>query len=150
MGHCNWCSYSSMASTWLSNAECILLVSQKHLAWLHITVSDLLLQNSKQWNTCLINALFVTTTSLHIHNTPLAASVQQNTSTWKFEKNGRYLVRCAYQDIMQHINDAIQHRVARDCNIIWNLKYAPKVKNFLWRACRSCIPTRLRLQSKGV
>ncbi|MCI04392.1 polynucleotidyl transferase ribonuclease H fold, partial [Trifolium medium] len=33
---------------------------------------------------------------------------------------------------------------------IWKLKVPPKVKNLVWRMCRGCLPTRVRLQDKGV
>jgi hypothetical protein len=33
---------------------------------------------------------------------------------------------------------------------IWRLKVPPKIKNLMWRMCRNVIPTRRRLQDKGV
>jgi hypothetical protein len=33
---------------------------------------------------------------------------------------------------------------------IWRLKVPPKVKNLVWRMCRGCLPTRIRLHDKGV
>jgi len=33
---------------------------------------------------------------------------------------------------------------------IWNLKVPPKVKSLIWRICRGCLPTRVRLLDKGV
>jgi len=33
---------------------------------------------------------------------------------------------------------------------IWGLKVPPKIKNLIWRMCRGCLPTRVRLQDKGV
>jgi hypothetical protein len=35
-------------------------------------------------------------------------------------------------------------------SVIWRLKVPPKVKNLIWRMCRGCLPTRVRLQDKGV
>ena len=32
---------------------------------------------------------------------------------------------------------------------IWKLKSPPKVKNLIWRMCRGCLPTRVRLLDKG-
>ena len=33
---------------------------------------------------------------------------------------------------------------------IWKLKVPPKIQNLIWRMCRDCLPTRMRLQDKGV
>lgn len=33
---------------------------------------------------------------------------------------------------------------------IWNLKVPLKVKSFLWRACRGVLPTRVRINEKGL
>nr|KYP71523.1 hypothetical protein KK1_010786 [Cajanus cajan] len=33
---------------------------------------------------------------------------------------------------------------------IWNLPIHAKVKSFVWRVCHGCLPTRFRLQTKGV
>jgi len=33
---------------------------------------------------------------------------------------------------------------------IWRLKVLPKVKNLVWRICRDCFPTRVKLRSRGV
>jgi hypothetical protein len=69
---------------------------------------------------------------------------------WQFERDGAYSVKSAYKDILNHDVAVIQHRVPGNWNCIWSLKLPSKVKNFLWRACRNCLPTRIRLQSKGV
>jgi len=33
---------------------------------------------------------------------------------------------------------------------IWKLKVSSKIKNLIWWMCRGCLPTRVRLQDKGV
>jgi hypothetical protein len=45
-----------------------------------------------------------------------------------------------------------QHRtgIAGNWNIIWQAKIPPKVKNLLWRIGRNVLPTRARLNSRGV
>jgi len=47
------------------------------------------------------------------------------------------------------VNVSYLHRPG-SWNNIWRLKVPPKVKNLLWRMCRGCLPTRVRLQDKGV
>lgn len=35
-------------------------------------------------------------------------------------------------------------------DMLWKIEAPPKVKNFVWRVCRNCLPTRSRLGDKGV
>jgi len=69
---------------------------------------------------------------------------------WKFERDDAYSVKSVYKDILNHDVAVVQHHVSGNWICIWSLKLPPKVKNFLCRACRNCLPTRFRLQSKGV
>lgn len=59
-------------------------------------------------------------------------------------------MRSAYRNIVNNDIVMLQHRVPGHWNSIWNLKLPPKVKNFIWRVCRNCLPTRMRLITKGV
>jgi len=46
--------------------------------------------------------------------------------------------------------DVSHHHRPGNWNDIWRLKVPLKVKNLFWRMCRGCLPTRIRLQDKGV
>ena len=94
--------------------------------------------------------VFNAETANQILQTPLLQSVHVDKETWRFEKNGLYSVRSAYREIISSYDALLQHRVPWNFNIIWNLKLPPKIKNFLWRICRNCLPTRMRLITKGV
>ncbi|XP_024634702.1 uncharacterized protein [Medicago truncatula] len=59
-------------------------------------------------------------------------------------------IHVAYRNIVNNDIVMLQHRVPGHWNSIWNLKLPPKVKNFIWRVCRNCLPTRMRLITKGV
>ena len=118
--------------------------------WSELKVANLLQVNAKQWNTAFINYVFDSNMAEQIYKTPLLPSVRQDTATWRFEKNGNYSVRSAYRDIINNDPDLNQHRVTGCWNSIWNLKLPPKVKNFMWRACRNCLPTSVKLHSRGV
>jgi hypothetical protein len=134
---------------WLSNAARIVPSTHHHLEWPSITVSDLLVTPQKQWNMELINAFFDSATARNIFNTLLLPSVTHDVPVWKFERDGAYSVKSAYNDILNHDMAVVQHRVPGNWNRVWSLKLPPKVKNFMWRACRNCLPTRIRLQTKG-
>jgi len=85
-----------------------------------------------------------------ICRTPLLPSVQSDKAVSKFEKNGIYSVRSAYRNIIDRNLTVHQHRINGNWNQIWHLKVPPRIKNFLWRVTRGCLPSRLRLQSRGV
>jgi len=118
--------------------------------WSELKVANLLQVNAKQWNTAFINYVFDSNMAEQIYKTPLLPSVRQDTATWRFEKNGNYSVRSAYRDIINNDPDLNQHRVTGCWNSISNLKLPPKVMNFMWRACRNCLPTKVKLHSHGV
>lgn len=58
-------------------------------------------------------------------------------------------VKSAYRRICQ---DYDSYQALGDVNWLkmWNLAVAPKVKNFLWRALRNCLPTLVNLRQKNV
>lgn len=70
-------------------------------------------------------------------------------ATWRLEKNGLYSVCSgAYREIINNNDAMLQHRVPGNWNKNWNLKLPPKIKNFMWRICRNCLPTPMRLLTK--
>lgn len=143
-------SISVWHQLWLGNHEQLTPVTELHSMWSELRVANLLQVNAKQWNKSFINYVFDTGTAEQIYKTPLLPSVQQDIATWRFEKDGNYSIRSAYCDILNNNTALNQHRVNGSWNSIWNLKLPPKVKNFMWRACRNCLPTRVKLQSRGV
>jgi hypothetical protein len=85
-----------------------------------------------------------------ILNTPLFEQVQQDRMVWKAEKHGHYSVRSAYRLCVNDLVDLSHLRRPGFWSGIWRLKVPAKVKNLVWRMCRGCLPTRVRLQDKGV
>jgi hypothetical protein len=134
----------------LCNANCIFPTTNQHLEWTHIHVSDLLVTHQQQWNIELINGFFDNNTARSKFNTPLLTSVLHDMPTWKFKKDDVYLIKSAYRDIMNHNLEVVQHNVPGNWSCVWKLNLPPKVNNFWWRTCRNCLPTRVRLQTKGV
>ena len=69
---------------------------------------------------------------------------------WKAEKNGRYSVRSAYRLCVTELVDLSHLHRPGYLSGIWKLKSPPKVKNLIWRMCRGCLPTHVRLLDKSV
>jgi len=69
---------------------------------------------------------------------------------WKFNRHGIYMVRSTYRYAMETLVDNMEFRVPGEWLKMWSLKIPKRVKVFLWRAVRGVLPTRMRLQDKGV
>ena len=69
---------------------------------------------------------------------------------WKAEKNGNYSVRSAYRICIEEVINNDHLRKPGYWSGIWRLKVPPKVKSLVWRICRDCFPTRVKLRSRGV
>src|SRR4030067_946497 len=85
-----------------------------------------------------------------IVSTPLLEQVETDKLVCKAEKNGIYSVKSAYRLCVDDLVDISHLKRPGFWSGIWRLKVPPKVKNLLWRMCRGCLPTRVRLQDKGV
>jgi hypothetical protein len=105
--------------------------------------------NPKEWNTDIVLSLFDQPTADRILATPLYSSVTDDKRIWRGESNGDYSVKSAYRICVENL-DTSHLRVNGDWNLLWSIKAPPKVKNLLWRICRNCVPTRVRLRTRGV
>jgi hypothetical protein len=68
---------------------------------------------------------------------------------------GNYTVKLAYRYAMETLVDNEEYRVPGDWTRMWKMKIpqrikVQRIKVFLWRALRGVLPTRMRLQDKGV
>jgi hypothetical protein len=85
-----------------------------------------------------------------ILNTPLYEQVQNDRLIWKAERNSFYSVWSAYRLCVEELVDVSHLHRLGNWRDIWSLKIPLKVKHLVWRMCRGCLPTRVRLQDKGV
>jgi hypothetical protein len=85
-----------------------------------------------------------------IIDTLLIPNVSEDRIVWKAEKNDIYLVKSAYRLCVKELVDTSLLRRLGYWSSIWKLKVPPKIKNFIWCVCRGYLPTRVRLQDKGV
>lgn len=69
---------------------------------------------------------------------------------WRKEKLGNYSVKSAYLLMQEGNHDSNTVASSGFWRKLWNLKISPKVKQFLWRACSQCLPTKDQLLMKRV
>lgn len=113
-------------------------------------MADFIDVHSKKWNAALVSQVFTHDLAADILNTPLYDQVPVDNMVWKAERNGIYSVRNAYRLCVEELVDTSHLRRPGYWSGIWRLKVPPKVRNFVWRVCRGVLPTRVRLQDKGV
>lgn len=66
------------------------------------------------------------------------------------EKFGNYSVNSAYLLIEEEKYASSTTDNSGFWRTLWNLKIPPIVKNFLWRACMGCLPTRDLLRCRKI
>jgi ribonuclease HI len=139
-----------MHEPWLrTSEECCLQAPQNHDVS-NIKVQQLLLPNIKAWDENKINSLFPLEVAHDILAVPLLEVVKEDKLIWKGEKDGRYSVRSGYRNYMKHRNRGYGVRRVEGWSSIWKIHAPPKAKHLLWRVCRDCLPTRVRLRNRYV
>jgi len=135
---------------WMVNGVCLDSNTPNAHLLQNFSVNSLMHPNSKTWNEELIYQVVDTTTTASILRTPLFDQVEEDKLVWKAERTGLYSVKSAYRLCVKDLVDSSHLRQTGAWSNIWRLKVPPKVKNLVWRMCRGCLPTRVRLQDKGV
>jgi hypothetical protein len=135
---------------WLSDGDCIDENYDFPQLLAGPTVQSLINNTTKTWNRDVVQQVFSPAHSTAVLNTPLIDQVADDRLIWKAEKNGHYSVRSAYRLCVEVLTDSTHLRRDGYWQGIWRLKVPPKIKNLVWRICRNVVPTRRRLQDKGV
>ncbi|XP_058741168.1 uncharacterized protein LOC131613523 [Vicia villosa] len=88
----------------------------------NLTVQDLLLPNSKQWNVGVVNSLFEQVVADQILNTPLIEEVVDDVLIWNEERSGAYSVRIGREDKKDAGRFAmvVESLWKNQNNIVWN------------------------------
>ncbi|GAU44672.1 hypothetical protein TSUD_243690 [Trifolium subterraneum] len=81
---------------------------------------------------------------------PLISSVKEDKVVWEEERNGCYSVKFGYNLAMRCIFRSDKHHVEGNWNDIWKAQSSHKTRHLLWRLCRGCLPTRVRLVQRYV
>lgn len=114
-----------------------------------LLVHDLLIPGHKEWDIELLHELFDERDITQIISTPLVGRNQEDVRIWHFSENGFYTVKSGYKIAMDlSINADVQEH--EGWKKLWALKLPPKVKIFLWRLGRNCLPVRDNLQKKRI
>lgn len=110
---------------------------------------------TRKWNEELIDGLFVEEDPELIKRIPLSQIAKEDSLYWPYSTSGHYTCKSSYNFLKQEskMQDSPQAPPIHDKQVwkeIWQLKVPPKIKNFLWRACRNALPTKQALMKRKI
>jgi ribonuclease HI len=113
-------------------------------------VAELVDESTGTWNVELLHQMFNQRDVAEITTLLLNLLTQEDAPIWRYSKNGDYTVQSAYYQLMEHIIDNNNLKEPRNWKKLWSLHVPNKVKIFMWRLLRGCLPVRGRLTQRGV
>ena len=139
---------------WLPSVFLPFVSSQATVGRENLRVRELIKRGTNEWNSLLLQQLFCARDIALIESIPLCSSKVNDTLIWPFTPSGSYIVKSGYRflykaqlmdnnDYMPEDNNGVWKR-------LWGLKTQPKVRNFLWRAVKDSIPTKINLKRRKV
>jgi hypothetical protein len=85
-----------------------------------------------------------------ILNIPLFDVIKEDKIVWYDDMHGQYNVKSGYNLMISSTGRGEKVSDQDDWNCIWKVDAPPKAKHILWRMCRGCLPTRIRLKERCV
>jgi hypothetical protein len=155
MNGCRWRigngnSIKIMREPWLRDIEGAWLPSPQDQGVHNLFVNDLMLPNMKVWDKRKIESLFPMDVANRILDIPLFDMFGEDKLVWVDSPYGHYSVKSGYKLMLNIIGKDVNASQQEDWHSLWKILAPPKTKHLLWRVCKGCLPTRLRLQEKRV
>ncbi|MCH84500.1 putative ribonuclease H protein [Trifolium medium] len=116
----------------------------------NMTVANLVNYSESKWHITKVQQLFNQEDAAAILQIPLQFLNEDDVLIWRFSRNGNYSVRSDYYHLMEVVIENNHLKVEGNWNKMWKLNIPKKVKIFLWRSLRECLPVKERLIRKGV
>ncbi len=121
------------------------------------TVDQLICSDTMTWDVDLLDRVFLPRDVEAIKSIPLSQRRPSDILTWTGTKRGVFSVRSAYHMLLNqsHAGEATSSSSSGGqrkqlWSSIWTATVQPKVKLFIWRACKAIVPTQTKLFDKGV
>lgn len=142
-------STNAVTFPWIDDANFFVANTVANLASSNLRVADLFDPETRQWNVERLNHLFNGEDVDRILNTAIPPRGAEDKLVWHYSKDGKYTVKSAYKIASQIAFDPALEE-AGDWRLVWIIRVPPKVKDFIWRVCKDCLPHKVNLQKKHV
>ena len=135
---------------WLRDPTNFKLSSMPCLGLENIHVKDLFIPRKLEWDYEPLGEFFNKRDIKEIMSIPLLMRRGPDSIIWLHSTYRVYFVKIGYAVAMMLTQCEDLQPVCGDWKNIWRLNVLPKIKHFIWRCCRDCIPTRYRLFQKCI
>jgi hypothetical protein len=140
---------------WIPTPMSFSIQSPRRILTEDARVMELINQDTKWWNSCLIKEIFHEEEARVICTIPLSLVPTKDSLIWRGTSNGVFLVRSAYhmeKDLQasRHSGGSRHDTGTVIWKTIWNLKIPNESKHFMWRACNDLFRTKANLQRRRV
>ena len=141
---------------WLLNPTTFKVVSPIQILDADATVDSLICGVTMRWKSELLNNIFLPHEVETIQAIPLSHRKPNDVLIWTGTKNGVFSMRSAYKMLLSN-TFAAEASSSSPTNhenqlwlAIWSASVQPKVRVFIWKACKGILPTRTNLFDKGL
>ncbi|KAK6139898.1 hypothetical protein DH2020_026343 [Rehmannia glutinosa] len=123
-----------------------------------VWVSELMIDEGRQWNKELIQSIFSPEDSALILQLPVNKEAGRDKVWWHHDKKGQFSVNSAYK-LLQELKEINKGSPGtsdgnkaekRKWQVMWKLGIKNKIKHFLWRCNQSILPTSIQLRRRGM
>ena len=114
-------------------------------------VADVMDCRKGTWDMEKLNNIFLPHEAKVILSIPISPSLPEDSLVWAWTNNRSFTVQSAYGVALQALKEGQQisdkgtnsdnSKMTNIWKSIWQLKCPNKIKHFLWRACKSILPT---------
>lgn len=111
-------------------------------------VSSLLDEESRAWNTKLVQNTFLPHEVDVILSIPISSIAPRDSQVWAETPNDIFTVNSTYKVASKLLKEAKEmdnnpgFSVHTKMRALWDLKYPSKIKHFVWKSCRNILPTK--------
>ena len=117
------------------------------------TVDLLIDADTWSWNLGIIDGLFAPNDVDLIKRIPLTRLACADEMFWPFTQHGNYTCKSGYRFLKELHDGPPRGEEQLDRSFwrkVWMRKVPNKIKNFVWRACKDSIPTKVNLRRRSI
>jgi ribonuclease HI len=139
-----------MEDSWLRGGGDKMVAAPQQEGVYNMPVKHLMVVGEKKWDKNKLEELFSLEVCEQILSTPLFDMVTEDKLVWEGDMRGNYTVKSGYRLIMEESWKRLEEWGNRNWSMLWGVKAPHKAKHLLWRLCKECVPTRVKLSQRHV